>query len=87
MAPESSTPELAAVVLTKNVAQHIVPCIETLRFADRIVVSDSYSTDGTVELARGRCGGDAEAVRQLRGAAERDVGGGGRQMGVLRGCG
>ncbi len=52
MAPESSTPELAAVVLTKNVAQHIVPCIETLRFADRIVVSDSYSTDGTVELAR-----------------------------------
>ncbi len=43
--------QLAAVILTKNVANHIGPCIETLRFADRIVVSDSYSTDGTVERA------------------------------------
>lgn len=42
---------LAAVILTKNVANHIVQCIETLRFADRIVVSDSFSTDGTVALA------------------------------------
>ena len=44
--------ELAAVVLTKNAARHIVDCIETLRFADRIVVSDSYSTDGTAKLAQ-----------------------------------
>ena len=44
--------ELAAVILTKNAAKHIVDCIETLRFADRIVVSDSYSTDGTAELAQ-----------------------------------
>jgi (heptosyl)LPS beta-1,4-glucosyltransferase len=53
MTPEtdSNRVQLAAVILTKNVAPHIGPCIETLRFADRIVVSDSYSTDGTVALA------------------------------------
>ena len=45
--------ELAAVILTKNAANHIVDCIETLRFADRVVVSDSFSTDGTTELAQG----------------------------------
>ena len=43
---------LAAVILTRNVARHIIPCIKTLRFADRIVVSDSYSTDGTVHMAQ-----------------------------------
>jgi (heptosyl)LPS beta-1,4-glucosyltransferase len=44
--------QLAAVVLTRNVAGHIQECIETLRFADLIVVSDSFSTDDTVPLAR-----------------------------------
>jgi (heptosyl)LPS beta-1,4-glucosyltransferase len=43
---------LAAVVLTKNAAKHITDCIATLRFADLVVVSDSFSEDGTVELAR-----------------------------------
>jgi hypothetical protein len=44
--------QLAAIVLTKNVSNHIVACIDTLRFTDRIVVSDSYSEDDTVALAR-----------------------------------
>ena len=49
---DSSYPvQLAAVILTKDVANHIGACIATLGFADRIVVSDSYSSDGTVELA------------------------------------
>jgi hypothetical protein len=43
---------LATVVLTRNVSNHIVACIDTLRFADRIVVSDSFSDDDTVSLAR-----------------------------------
>jgi glycosyltransferase involved in cell wall biosynthesis len=51
-AQDSKRAQLAAVILTKNVAKHIVPCIETLRFAGRIVVSDSYSTDGTMALAQ-----------------------------------
>lgn len=44
-------PELAAVVLTKNVANHIGECIASLSFADLVVVSDSYSDDGTPQLA------------------------------------
>jgi len=43
---------LAAVVLTKNAANHIGECLQTLGFADRIVVSDSFSDDGTAELAQ-----------------------------------
>ena len=43
---------LAAVILTRNEAKHISDCIATLGFADRVVVSDSYSDDGTVELAQ-----------------------------------
>jgi hypothetical protein len=43
---------LAAVVLTKNVANHIGECLKTLAFADRIVALDSFSDDGTAEMAR-----------------------------------
>jgi (heptosyl)LPS beta-1,4-glucosyltransferase len=48
----AAPPMLAAVVLTKNAAGHISDCIATLSFADMVVVSDSYSDDGTAELAR-----------------------------------
>ena len=47
---------LSAVVLTFNEAHNIVPCLESLSWADQLVVFDggpeSPSTDGTVELAR-----------------------------------
>ena len=43
--------QLAAVILTKNAGEHIAACIETLDFADRVVVSDSFSQDDTVKLA------------------------------------
>jgi (heptosyl)LPS beta-1,4-glucosyltransferase len=42
---------LVAVILTYNEAAHIVACIDSLRWADRIVVFDSFSTDATVTLA------------------------------------
>ena len=42
--------QLAAIILTKNEAKHIGDCIATLGFADRVIVSDSYSTDGTDEI-------------------------------------
>ena len=43
--------KLTAVILTLNEARHIVPCIESLRWADAILVLDSFSTDATVALA------------------------------------
>ena len=50
---DSSHPiHLAAVILTRNVAGHITDCIATLGFADRVVVSDSFSDDNTVALAQ-----------------------------------
>ena len=48
---------LTAIVLTYNEAEQIADCIKTLRFADRIVVFDSFSTDETVAIAQG-CGAD-----------------------------
>ena len=42
---------LAAVILTKNEARHIEACIASLQWCDRVVLSDSYSDDGTLELA------------------------------------
>ncbi|MBK9050245.1 MAG: glycosyltransferase family 2 protein [Chloroflexi bacterium] len=43
--------ELTAVILTLNEADHIIPCIESLRWADRVVVFDSFSRDDTVSRA------------------------------------
>lgn len=45
-------PRLSGVILTYNEEAHICDCIESLRWADEIVVFDSYSTDRTVELAQ-----------------------------------
>ena len=43
---------LAVTVITLNEEANIVPCLESARFADEIVVLDSGSADRTVELAR-----------------------------------
>ena len=44
--------KLTAIVLTYNEADHIQACLETLTFADKCVVYDSFSTDETVQIAR-----------------------------------
>jgi glycosyltransferase involved in cell wall biosynthesis len=46
---------LSAVLITRNAAAVLEPCLESLAFADEIVVVDSGSSDGTAEIA-GRCG-------------------------------
>jgi len=43
---------LAAVILTKNEERHIAACLESLAWADQMVVFDSYSSDRTLEIAR-----------------------------------
>jgi glycosyltransferase involved in cell wall biosynthesis len=44
--------EISVVVLTKNEEKNIRPCLETLRWADELLVLDSFSDDATVEIAR-----------------------------------
>ena len=46
------TVRLAAVILTYNEARHVADCIASVRWADRVVVFDSFSQDDTVEKAR-----------------------------------
>jgi glycosyltransferase involved in cell wall biosynthesis len=43
---------LSAVLITRNAAAVLEPCLENLAFADDIVVVDSASTDGTQEIAQ-----------------------------------
>ncbi len=48
---------LTAIILTYNESEHIEACIESVKFADDVVVFDSYSTDDTVALAEA-CGAE-----------------------------
>ena len=43
---------LSAVLITRNAANVLEPCLDSLAFADEIVIVDSSSTDATVQLAR-----------------------------------
>ena len=47
-------PTLRAVILTHNERRHIGDCIDSLTWADEIVLFDSFSDDGTPDLARAR---------------------------------
>ena len=46
------TGPLTAVILTYNEARHIAACIESVHFADAVLVFDSGSTDDTPTIAR-----------------------------------
>ncbi len=64
---------LTAVILTLNESEHITACIESLAWADAVLVWDSFSTDDTVELAK-KAGADVgqskfENYAQQRNAA------------------
>jgi glycosyltransferase involved in cell wall biosynthesis len=52
-APQSppAAPRLAAIILTYDEQDQIVPCIASLAWADRVVVFDSFSRDETVARA------------------------------------
>jgi len=44
---------LCVTIVCRNEAQEIGACLESVRWADEIVVCDSGSTDGTLEICRG----------------------------------
>jgi hypothetical protein len=44
--------ELTAVILTLNESESIADCVDSLSWADRVLVFDSYSQDDTVALAK-----------------------------------
>lgn len=43
---------IVAIILTKNEAAHIVECIRSVAWADRVIIFDSGSTDETCVLAQ-----------------------------------
>lgn len=45
-------PKLSIYVMTFNNKDKIQDCLESVKWADEIVVMDSFSTDGTVEICR-----------------------------------
>ncbi len=45
---------LSVIIITKNEAAHIEACLDSVAFADEIIVVDSGSVDATCELARGK---------------------------------
>jgi glycosyltransferase involved in cell wall biosynthesis len=44
--------KLTLIILTYNESAHIAECIQSARFADDVLVFDSFSTDATVDLAQ-----------------------------------
>ncbi len=46
-------PQLSVIVIALNQEDNIIPCLETVRWADDLVVVDSGSQDRTLELAAG----------------------------------
>ncbi len=50
--PHNRSPYLTVIILTLNEADHIQACIQSLAWADEVVVFDSYSQDETGVLAK-----------------------------------
>jgi glycosyltransferase involved in cell wall biosynthesis len=48
----TAQPTVSAIVVCYNEEENIGACLESLRWCDEIVVVDSFSTDGTVEICR-----------------------------------
>ena len=45
-------PKVSGVITSFNEEHNIADCIESLLWCDEIILVDSYSTDGTLEVAQ-----------------------------------
>lgn len=45
-------PQLSVILITKNASAHIVNCLQSVQFANEIIILDSGSQDDTLTLAR-----------------------------------
>ena len=56
MHQDTSTPAaratLSVIIITKNEEKHIKACLESVSFADEIIIVDSGSTDNTCQIAK-----------------------------------
>lgn len=43
--------KIVAAILTKNEARHIGDCIKSVQWADAVILEDSFSDDGTIQIA------------------------------------
>lgn len=59
---------LSATIITLNEAEHIAAAIDSVSWADEIIVVDSGSTDGTLEIARAK--GVRVSTREWTGYAD-----------------
>ena len=46
--------DLTVLILTYNEEQNLRACLDSVRWSDDVLVVDSFSTDGTVEVAKRR---------------------------------
>lgn len=49
---ENNLPKISVIIITKDEAANIRECLESVSWADEIVVLDSGSSDGTVDICR-----------------------------------
>ncbi len=67
---ETTQQNVSAIVLTLNEERHIAACLDTLLWADELIVLDSFSSDRTVEIARAK-GARVEQRRFINWADQR----------------
>ena len=60
--------KLSAVILTKNAEDSIRGCLESVKWADEIIIVDGFSSDRTVEICRGYT--DKIILSEFKGFAE-----------------